>query len=391
MKLKTLFMATVLFSLMKAQENLPLDPTELRHKLHANPELTLKEFETTKLIKSQVELLPGVKVHTPTETGLVVEYTVNNGPYILFRADIDALPVVEETGVPWASTNGAMHACGHDVHTSILYDFLLRVTREKPDQNIIFVFQPAEEGGGGADIMIKTGIFDKFNITKAFALHVTDDFMKGEIASTKGTLFAASNAVSIDFFGKQSHVAFPEKGINAFDGLMLFIQRTKEAVKKSGKTILFGYGKISSGIARNIVPPTAKFDGTLRALKVEDYRWFLGEMERIAVEVEAETGVKCKLNYDNSPYVEVTVDAALYDHLKPVLEKKFKFIDCGYRFTGEDFGFFSKKYPAFMFWLGTSTGENHGLHTPKFLPGDDIIKLGAEVFNTILITEQENK
>lgn len=386
---KLLLLLLFFTTLVNAQTMTPLDPVELRHRLHANPELTFKEFETTKLIRSQVELLPGIEIHTPTETGLVVEYTVNKGPYLLFRADIDALPVVEETGVPWASTNGAMHACGHDVHTSILYSFLLRVTQEKPDQNIIFVFQPAEEGGGGADVMIKTGVFDKFNITKAFALHVTDDFMKGEIASTKGTLFAASNAVSIDFFGKQSHVAFPEKGINAFDGLMLFIQRTKEAVKNSGKTILFGYGKISSGIARNIVPPSAKFDGTLRALKVEDYRWFLGEMERIALEVEKETGVKCKLNYDNNPYVEVNVDAALYDQVKPSLEQKFKFIDCGYRFTGEDFGFFSKKYPAFMFWLGTSTGENHGLHTPKFLPGDDIIKLGAEVFNTILINAKE--
>ena len=384
MKRKIFLLAALLLSFLQAQTMTPLDPIDLRHRLHANPELTFKEFETTKLIRSQVELLPGIKIHTPTETGLVVEYTVNNGPYLLFRADIDALPVVEETGVPWASTNGAMQACGHDVHASILYNFLLRVTREKPDQNIIFVFQPAEEGGGGADIMIKTGVFDQFNITKAFALHVTDDFMKGEIASTKGTLFAASNAVSIDFFGKQSHVAFPEKGINAFDGLMLFIQRTKEAVKNSGKTILFGYGKITSGIARNIVPPSAKFDGTLRALKVEDYRWFLGEMERIALEVEKETGVKCRLNYDDNPYVEVNVDAALYDDLKPVLEKKFKFTDCGYRFTGEDFGFFSKKYPAFMFWLGTSTGENHGLHTPKFLPGDDIIQLGAEVFWEIL-------
>ena len=187
-----LFLPFLLFALAQAQnqEITMMSPIELRHKLHASPELMFEEFETTRLLKQNIEKIPGVVIHTPTPTGLVIEYTVNSGDYLLFRADIDALPVVEETGIPFASANGKMHACGHDVHTAILYQFLKEVVK----QNLIFVFQPAEEGGGGADILIKTGLLDKFKITKAFALHVNDDFDAGVIASTKGTLFAASNA-----------------------------------------------------------------------------------------------------------------------------------------------------------------------------------------------------
>jgi N-acetyldiaminopimelate deacetylase len=386
-----LFLPFLLFALAQAQnqEITMMSPIELRHKLHANPELMFEEFETTRLLKQNIEKIPGVVIHTPTPTGLVIEYTVNSGDYLLFRADIDALPVVEETGIPFASANGKMHACGHDVHTAILYQFLKEVVNDKVKQNLIFVFQPAEEGGGGADILIKTGLLDKFKITKAFALHVNDDFDAGVIASTKGTLFAASNAIGINFTGKQSHVAFPQNGINAFDGLMLFLQKAKATVNSSGKKILFGYGKITSGIARNIVPPTARFDGSLRALKIEDFKWFLDELFRIGIEVENETKVKCEVVHDNNPYVEVTVNDKLYDDLKPALEKDFKFIDCGSRFTGEDFGFFSKKYPSFMFWLGTSKGERFGLHTPQFLPGDDIIALGARAFRIILNQQTE--
>ncbi|GAB1351001.1 hypothetical protein MASR1M107_32160 [Ignavibacteriales bacterium] len=108
-----------------------LKPVELRHKLHSLPELMYQEFETTKTLFENISEIPGVVIHRPLETGLVVEYTVNDGDYLLFRADIDALPIVEDTGVPFASTNNLMHACGHDVHTSILYRFLLEVVAKK--------------------------------------------------------------------------------------------------------------------------------------------------------------------------------------------------------------------------------------------------------------------
>jgi hypothetical protein len=136
------------------------------------------EFETTKLLEENLSKLDGIKIHKPLETGLVAEYKVNDGPYLLFRADIDALPIKEETGAEFASKNDCMHACGHDVHTSILYGFTEYVTKSKIDKNILFLFQPGEEAGGGAEKVIDSGILDKFNITNAFALHVTDEYDK---------------------------------------------------------------------------------------------------------------------------------------------------------------------------------------------------------------------
>ncbi|MCA0387198.1 MAG: amidohydrolase [Bacteroidetes bacterium] len=360
-----------------------LKPVELRHKLHSLPELMYQEFETTKTLVENISEIPGIVIHRPLETGLVVEYTVNNGDYLLFRADIDALPIVEETGLPFASTNNLMHACGHDVHTSILYRFLLEVVKKKGDRNILFLFQPAEEGGGGALKMLESGVFDQFNISKAFALHVTDDYDRGTIASTPGVLFASANEIVLEFHGRQAHVAFPENGIHAFDGLMAYLSRAKKLIEPKKDTMLFGYGKIQSGTARNIIPAHAVAECTIRALNIDDSWWFIDQLKTLSKEVEKETGVKTEVIHGD-PYLEVVVDKALYHKYTPVLSKDFIVIDCGSKMTGEDFGFISKKYPSFMFWLGTSTGERHGLHTPKFFPPDETIEDGFKAFWRIL-------
>jgi len=342
-----------------------------------------QEFETTKTLLENISEIPGVVIHRPLETGLVVEYTVNDGDYLLFRADIDALPIVEDTGVPFASTNNLMHACGHDVHTSILYRFLLEVVAKKVDRNILFLFQPAEEGGGGALKILDSGVFDQFNIKNAFALHVTDDYQRGTIASTPGVLFASANEIVLEFHGKQAHVAFPENGIHAFDGLMAFLSRAKKLIEPKKDTMLFGYGKIHSGTARNIIPAHAVAECTIRALNIDDSWWFIDQLKSLSKEIEIETGVKTDVIHGD-PYLEVVVDKTLYQKYSSALSQDFTFIDCGSKMTGEDFGFISKKYPSFMFWLGTSTGESHGLHTPKFFPPDEAIEDGFRAFWRIL-------
>ncbi len=172
--------------------------------MHQYPELAFQEFRTTELIISSAKALPEseeLKIHTPFPTGVLFEYKVNDAPFILFRADIDALPIKEETEVEFKSTNNYMHACGHDVHTSILYSFLEEVLKKKQDQNILFLFQPAEEAGGGAMEFFNTGVFDQFQIKNAYALHVTDEYSLGTIASTSGVLFASALEVDIDLIG----------------------------------------------------------------------------------------------------------------------------------------------------------------------------------------------
>ncbi|MFZ0455590.1 MAG: amidohydrolase [Ignavibacteriaceae bacterium] len=364
---------------------MPLSPKELRHQMHQIPELMFREFETTRLILDNLANLPGIKIHKPIETGLIIEYSLNDGDYLLFRADIDALPIKEETSVSFASKSEYMHACGHDVHSSILYGFINYCISEKVNQNIIFLFQPAEEGGGGAKKIIDTGILKQFSISKAFALHVTDEYPVGTVASTPGVLFASSLEVNIRFKGKSAHVAFPYEGINAFNALRLFLDAVDKIPKNIEEPTLIGAGKISAGTVRNIVPSYAELEGTIRAITSEKALSYYENLIRILDGIKISTGADFIIE-KGAHYNQVHVDPGLYKECMECLSPKFNFIDCGYKMTGEDFGFFTDLYPSFMFWLGTRQpgAAKFGLHHPKFLPDDSIIDLGIDAYKLIL-------
>ena len=360
-----------------------ISPVELRHKLHQTPELMFNEFETTKILIENIEKFDSIKIHRPLETGILVEYKVNESDFLLFRADIDALPIKEENEIPFKSTNENMHACGHDVHSAILYGFLKFVVENKIDQNILFLFQPGEEGGGGAEKVIESGIFNRFKIKNAFALHVTDEYESGTIASTPGVLFASAFEIDVEIIGKSAHVAFPENGIHAFDGLRLFLDEIQNVIKNSEEKIIFGYGKVYSGTARNIIPAHAKAECTIRSLNSDLSLEFYKKIVQVLDSIKSKMKIEYKIT-KGSLYKEVKVDQNLFHLIQKNLSKDFNFIDCGLKMTGEDFGFFTKMYPSFMFWLGTSKGEKHGLHTPKFLPDDNIIETGIDIFKRIL-------
>ncbi len=363
-----------------------IDPVEIRHKLHAKPELSFEEFETTKLLINSVKQLNNsekIKIHTPYKTGLLVEYTCNNKAYSLFRADIDALPIKEKTSAVFRSSNNFMHACGHDVHTSILFDFLQDVLNKGIQKNLLFLFQPAEESGGGAIEFFNTGIFNNFKIENAFALHVTDEYTVGTIASTQGVLFASSLEINIDFEGISSHVAFPEKGKNAFNALRLFVDAVDKIPANISEPFVFGMGKITAGKVRNITPGSARLEGTMRGLSSKKVLEYYEKIEEILEGIDKITGVKTKCE-KGAHYPEVIVDGNLYKKLYPALSSKFKFIDCGYKMTGEDFGFLSGQYPSYMFWLGTFNGKRFGLHNPNFLPSDEVIEIGKSAYMEIL-------
>ncbi len=322
-------------------------------------------------------------IHSPYRTGILVEYKVNEKDFLLFRADIDALPIHEENQIAFRSKNNFMHACGHDIHTSILYNFLIHVLENKIQRNILFLFQPAEESGGGAMEFFKTGIFDKFKVSNAFALHVTDEYPQGTIASSKGVLFASSLEINIDFNGVSSHVAFPQEGKNAFNALRLFLDSVEKIPKDISEPFIFGAGKIEAGEIRNINPGHARIEGTLRCLSRNKTHSFYNKLLNILEGVKTATGVDYSAE-KGADYPEVLIDEKLFEKVVPALSGKFNFIDCGYKMTGEDFGYISHQYPSFMFWLGTSNGEKFGLHNPKFLPDDSLIELGKEVFVSIL-------
>lgn len=365
-----------------------LAPIQLRHLLHRYPELAFEEFGTTNTILQTVKQHEGsekLKFHSPMDTGLLVEYKVNDDEFLLFRADIDALPIQEENEIEFKSTNEFMHACGHDVHTSILYSFLIDVLDKKPNQNILFLFQPAEEEGGGAMEFYNTGIFNQFKIKNAFALHVTDEYPFGTIASTAGILFASALEIDIEFIGESAHVAFRNEGKNAFNALRNFLDAADILQSEFKESILLGLGKFNAGSVRNITPGNAKIEGSIRGLSAKIIEEFYGSMEMLLNEVKDQTEVNYKMTR-GAFYPEVTNDKVMFNKLKKVLSETNDFIDCGMKFTGEDFGFFSTKWPSFMFWLGTSKGEKYGLHNPRFLPPDEVIEIGKDIFSRILKT-----
>ena len=363
-----------------------LTPIELRHTLHKNPELAFDEVKTTKLLIDNIKGLDTfskIKIHTPYKTGLLVEYKVNDGGFLLFRADIDALPIKEENDIEFKSTNDFMHACGHDIHTSILYSFLSDVLKENVNQNILFLFQPAEEGGGGAMEFYKTGIFENYNISKAFALHVTDEYKEGTVASTKGVLFASALEIDIHFIGVSAHVAFPEEGKNAFNAMRKFLDIIDEKGKENSEPFIFGIGVYNAGNVRNISPGKAMLSGTIRGLSQQKVLGYVENLKVILNNLKEQTGVDYSITL-GAHYPEVIVNESLFEDLSARLSDKFDFIDCGYKMTGEDFGFFSHKFPSFMFWLGTSRGEHFGLHNPRFLPPDSVIEKGKNILSQIL-------
>jgi N-acetyldiaminopimelate deacetylase len=367
-----------------------LTPYELRHSLHSYPELAFEEIKTTQLLESNIEEIArfyqvDLKIYKPLPTGLIVEYCYgeNNDEYVLFRADIDALNIKEQTDAKFKSKNEYMHACGHDVHASILYGLLLDVVRNRLKKNIIFLFQPAEESKGGAKKIIEGRFLEKYNIKSAFALHVTDEYPFGTVATTPGVMFASSMEIFVSFEGESSHLAFPQYSKNALNALRLFLDSIEKIPKDPMIPFIFGIGKVSAGRAINVIPGEAELEGSIRTINSEINLEYFQKLKDILEGIFLITGVSYKLDR-GSFYVEVENDKEMFNMYVKLLSEKFNFVECGMKMTAEDFGFISKQYPSLMCWLGTSKGKKYGLHSPKFLPDDDSIDLGIELFKTFL-------
>lgn len=352
-----------------------MTPTELRHLLHMNPELSGKEHETQKLLLKALSDV-GYSPKSLCGTGVLALWSPKEGPYHLFRADVDALPLLEETGWKYASKNENMHACGHDVHTAIIFGLAERVRKEKTSKNIAFLFQPAEETGGGARRCIEDLERLDIDLLDAIALHVTDEYPLGTVASRAGTLFASAYEVDVNFLGRPAHVADHKSGVDAIeaaaDFLKLVYTRNWEGVLR--------FGKIRGGNARNIVAARCLLEGTLRSESWKKNEETIKEIEALALECARFHDAECHVT-TGSTYPEVLVDEKLLGSLQHVCETLgLTFIECEMKYTGEDFGFFCHRWPSLMFWLGSRVGDQqHGLHHPRFLPPDETIEQGIEI------------
>ncbi|MFO7883057.1 MAG: M20 family metallopeptidase [Kosmotogaceae bacterium] len=362
---------------------------DFRHSLHQSPEPGFEEHKTAQIILNALHSLPDIfKIHRPVGTSIIVEYKGSERPYLLLRADMDGLPIKEKTKIDFASKReGWMHACGHDIHMSVLYGVIKYVAEKRPKRNILFVFQPAEEGPGGAEPIINTDFFKNYKIDKAVALHVTDDFPLGSAGIRKGVMFASPTGFDITFEGKSAHAATPHLGKDALFVASMFVQTIHNELSRvvpNEDRYVFTLGKMMAGDRRNVIPSQAKIEGVYRVLDMKVKEIIDRTIERLVKKLSDTFEIEHQLEYVLH-YPTVLNDDLLVDRFHELILPSYQILESEIKLYGEDFGFFSHAYPSIMFWLGSREGdEKKGLHTPDFLPPDQTVDYGVKIMSKLI-------
>jgi amidohydrolase len=385
---------------------------EWRHDIHQNPELSNREFRTAKKVEEHLLSL-GIKIETKIAyTGVVglIEGGLP-GPTIALRADMDGLPVIEKTGLPFASKKmteylgqsvGVMHACGHDAHVAILMgvaEFLAK-NKDQLKGNVMLIFQPAEEGppegeNGGAKMMLEEGIFDKYNPEVIFGLHVGNG-PHGYIGVSSGPAMAAAGTYRIKIKGVQAHGSRPWDSIDPVMASAELIQNLNTIVSRRINIVnnpaVISVGIIRSGTRGNIIPEDSEIQGTIRTFDPKLRAEIYDEIRQVADGVALGTGTKISVEFDVGGFYPVTFNNTdLVERLTPSLmqatnNKVYEMIPS----TGaEDFSFFSNVIPGMYFWLGVNAPgvmEAPGNHSPYFVVDDGALDEGLRAL-VYLVTD----
>ena len=265
---------------------------------------------------------------------------------------------------------------------TILIGLIEKVVAKELKSNILFLFQPAEEGLGGAKKILKSGIFDCYNIKEAYALHVNGKLPLGLVSSKPGIFFANTEEFNIYFKGESSHTANPEKGKDAIQAALSFYQMMNNHIIKSFSpkdSVIFHTGKIEGGNVRNAIADKCFLKGTMRSLSDDNHEKLKRLISKVKKAIEETYEVKIELEYPNF-YRHVSNDELLFKKLKAVCKKfDYDFKQADTAMTGEDFGYLAQKFSGLLFWLGTSEKNNYDLHSSKFLPSEKAISFGLEI------------
>ncbi len=355
---------------------------EVRQKLHRIPEIAFKEYKTKELLLSYLNDLEDITIHQfSNSTGILVEYSKGTGEYQLFRADMDALPITEATGCNYASQHeGMMHACGHDIHMTILLGLIYWVVGTQPGKNLLFLFQPAEEGEGGAESILAEGLLQKYPIKSVYALHVSGNLPLNTISSKAGIFFAIPQEFDVEFIGKSAHVAFPENGKDALKAGMEFYTKMQSFINQNftAEPVIFNIGEMKAGTVRNVIPDKCILKGTHRTLNKSTRDMINAEINNLADQIAHLHKLEYRFNL-LCTYDPVMNDSALYQQLKAACSAlAIDFTESITFMTGEDFGFFTSLYPGLLFWLGAGL-DAHDLHSNQFLPDENCIPTGINI------------
>jgi len=382
---------------------------DLRHQIHQYPELGNREYKTAKLVAKHLRSL-GIEVETDIAyTGVVGILKGNKpGPVVAVRADMDALPVTEETDLSFKSTVkttylnkevGVMHACGHDIHTSVqlgVASVLASMKRSLPG-TVKFIFQPAEEGPppgeeGGADLMLKEGVFANLKPSAIFGLHTHPGLAVGELGLTIGPAMAAVDHFIITIKGKQSHGAYPHKSVDpiimateAVNAFQTIRSRSLSPLEPSVVTV----GIIRGGERFNIIPEQVHLEGTVRTYNPEVQDMVEHRMNKILEGITLAYGGSFELDYDRGTPATIN-NPELAKQMIPTMERvvgknNLKFLDPV--MGGEDFAFFANEVPGMYYRLGVlKPGTTSGwVHTPTFRADDSCLEVGIRAMSNLVV------
>lgn len=363
--------------------------SELRTAFHVNPELGNHEFQTAERIEQTLRAL-GLRPRRVAGTGVSATLHGNRpGPMAALRAEMDALPVQETTGAAFASrTPGVMHACGHDVHMAAALGTAMLLSRHRAEiaGSVRFLFQPDEEGEGGAERMIEAGCLR--GVDALFGGHVTPDLPAGTVGVRYGKFYAASDTFQITLFGRAAHGAEREKGVDALAAGALMVQRLLALPEQiPGERSVVSVGTFRAGSARNIVPDEAQLTGILRTLGPDARNAMRALLRETCRDVSSLTDAQIEMRLQKSypgivnSYAETELVQTAAERL--LGEDRVQELDYPTMKT-EDFGCFLLRCPGVYYHFGA--GCDLPLHNPGFLPQEDTVVTAAAVNAAVLHT-----
>lgn len=372
-------------------QNMVEELRQIRRDLHKIPELGLKEYKTSAYIREKLEGFGITELETWLETGVVaVIRGKGKGQAVAFRADMDALPVTEQTGCDFTSEHvGCMHACGHDGHVTVLLGFAkyLQEHKDELENDVALIFQPAEEGPGGAQLLVDAGLFEKHPVRCIIGCHIFPQVPQGKVACRKGAMMARNGEVDVHIYGESAHGAQPQLGHDAvlaagavITGLHTILSRNVSPLDSGVLT----FGAIHGGEACNIIAKEVKLEGTMRAFSDEAYETMTKRVQEVASGIAAGYGCKGEAVFRHM-YRVVDNDPKLVELLQEVAGDAYE--ETPPYMLAEDFSLYLQKVPGMFFFLGSGNeekGYTHSLHSAQFQFDEEILALGVETYAKLL-------
>jgi N-acetyldiaminopimelate deacetylase len=368
---------------------------QVRRALHQIPEKGFEEFKTQRFLLDYIAELDASRFEIETwRTGILVKVKgLNPSRIIGYRTDMDGLPIPEETSYEFKSVHpGYMHACGHDFHMTIALGILTYFVEHPIQDDLLFIFQPAEEGPGGAKPMLESGVLEKWKPDLLIGLHIAPEYPVGTIATREGILFANTSELFIDLAGKGGHAAYPHLANDMVVAASHLVTQLQTIVARNLDPLDSGVvtiGKIDGGTKQNIIAEKARIEGTIRTLSLASMQKIKARLESLVKGIE--TGFECSAAIDyGSNYCQVFNHAGLTrEFMDWVIEQNtVNLIECTEAMTGEDFGYFLEEIPGFMFWLGVDTP--YGLHHARLEPDEAAIEVAIQLITKYIEWKSED-